>query len=453
MADTTFNKKELAETTRSQAFAELTRAGSWVPFTDLLRASTATTDPMLKKWYATNSWQGDGVDPSLVPTLKKYYTEPLITALESLGSLIESRSEGGKREYRIRTTAISSDRESMDVAGDHVVPPAEPATALGRKHSGSPAPTKNGNGPASETAAALEPELTVHPIAEIFPLIEGDAYEKLKTDIKQHGQREPIITYQGQILDGRNRYHACRDLGIKPRTEEWHGGGSLLDFVVSRNLHRRHLSPSQQAMIGVRLVKEYEAEASCQKSAAHDNPRANLPTGRLRDKVAKQVGTSSRNIASGLQVENKGVPELVAAVNRNEIKVSPAALLASQPKEEQTAILAQGPKAIKEKVAELQKKGKKKKSEQPSLIASVPEAEPLATSPPSVKDVLPQLAELLTEAEDLAAIAFPGGERKKIAALKRKLGRVSLQNLAFVLTALSEKPTHMGDVDNECALT
>jgi len=59
-----------------------------------------------------------------------------------------------------------------------------------------------------------------HAAANIFPLLEGDEFEVFKVDIKRHGQREMILTFEGKILDGRNRFRACCALGIKPRMRQ-----------------------------------------------------------------------------------------------------------------------------------------------------------------------------------------------------------------------------------------
>jgi phage N-6-adenine-methyltransferase len=86
-----------------------------------------------------------------------------------------------------------------------------------------------------------------HPAAELFPLMEGGDFAELVADIAAHGQREPIVMYDGMILDGRNRWRACQQLGLAPVYREWDGVGDPEAFVISLNLHRRHLTREQRA--------------------------------------------------------------------------------------------------------------------------------------------------------------------------------------------------------------
>ena len=74
--------------------------------------------------------------------------------------------------------------------------------------------------------------LTFHPLANIFPLIDGAAFDELVADIKSHVLREPIWLYDGQILDGRNRYRACNAAGIEPRFTAYEGNDPVA-LVIS----------------------------------------------------------------------------------------------------------------------------------------------------------------------------------------------------------------------------
>lgn len=102
----------------------------------------------------------------------------------------------------------------------------------------------------------------LHPIALVYPDIQGQHFEDLKKSIKKgKGLRQPIILHEGKIIDGKNRYRACQELGIEPDTVEWNGKGSLADFVSDLNSVRRDLLKTQRAVAGRELKKFYAIEA------------------------------------------------------------------------------------------------------------------------------------------------------------------------------------------------
>src|SRR5262249_47941335 len=105
-------------------------------------------------------------------------------------------------------------------------------------------------------------DLEFHPYADIFPLIEGDALLELAEDIKANGLHHPILLAEdGSIADGRNRYRACKLVGIEPTFEKWDGKGSLLDLIISLNLKRRHMSVGQRSDAAAAASDFYAEEA------------------------------------------------------------------------------------------------------------------------------------------------------------------------------------------------
>ena len=95
-----------------------------------------------------------------------------------------------------------------------------------------------------------------HPAADLFPVLEGPAFDALAADIQAHGLRVPIVIHpDGTLLDGRNRLRACEAVGVTPAFETWTGElGTETDYVISLNLARRHLDESQRAMVAARLA-------------------------------------------------------------------------------------------------------------------------------------------------------------------------------------------------------
>src|SRR5258708_27943049 len=95
--------------------------------------------------------------------------------------------------------------------------------------------------------------LVAHPLANLFPLIEGEEFQRLVADIKERGLWHPITIHDGLILDGRNRYRGCIAAGVRVRSEAY-AGDDPSGFVISSNLHRRHLNESQRAMVAAKLA-------------------------------------------------------------------------------------------------------------------------------------------------------------------------------------------------------
>src|SRR5689334_7637506 len=95
--------------------------------------------------------------------------------------------------------------------------------------------------------------LEFHRLADIFPLVEGQAFGALVADIKAHGLHQPIVMFEGKILDGRNRYRGCLAADVEP-TFLTYTGDDPVAYVVSLNLRRRHLTESQRAMVAAKLA-------------------------------------------------------------------------------------------------------------------------------------------------------------------------------------------------------
>jgi ParB-like chromosome segregation protein Spo0J len=85
-----------------------------------------------------------------------------------------------------------------------------------------------------------------HPLAKSLPLMWGSDFDDLVIDIKENGQIVPIGIFEGQILDGRNRYLACKKLGIEGKFEKVTPKNAKA-YVTSINVHRRQLTREQRS--------------------------------------------------------------------------------------------------------------------------------------------------------------------------------------------------------------
>jgi ParB family chromosome partitioning protein len=183
-----------------------------------------------------------------------------------------------------------------------------------------------------------------HPVAEIFPLMQGDAYNQLVADISANGLREPIWLYQKKIIDGRNRFRACTAAMVEPTYREYDGKPEeLVNFVLSLNLHRRHLSESQRAMVAAKIANLNHGDnqyTTKECSIEHSTPAVTV------EAAATQLNVSPMSVRRAKKVKDHGAPELVAAVDRGDVSVSAAAVIAEHKPEVQRELVAAGPKAV-----------------------------------------------------------------------------------------------------------
>ena len=172
-------------------------------------------------------------------------------------------------------------------------------------------------------AATKVPLLIQNALADIFPLMSDDEFEALKSDMKAHGQREPIVLHEGRIVDGRNRYRACQELKLVPNTRDWDGVGSLVSFIISSNLHRRHLTSSQRAAVALEIEPMLAAEAKVRqeqhggtapgkKHLGKELPKCS-DDGKAAEQAAKLTGTNRQYVADAKKLRDEA-PEQFALV-------------------------------------------------------------------------------------------------------------------------------------------
>lgn len=100
--------------------------------------------------------------------------------------------------------------------------------------------------------------LPVFEPADVFPMMADDELAELAEDIKENGLRDPIVLaeFDGKtmLVDGRNRRAACELAGIEPETRALNGEDPTA-FVLSANIHRRHMTKGQRAMAVAKVLE------------------------------------------------------------------------------------------------------------------------------------------------------------------------------------------------------
>jgi hypothetical protein len=180
-------------------------------------------------------------------------------------------------------------------------------------------------------------EIEFHPIANVWPLMKGKEFEALKEDIGRTGKLlHPIVLFENKILDGRNRYNACRDVAVKPDLVELPAGTDPIGYVLSANEQRRHMSQSQRALVAAKLAS----------LKLGDNQHSG-GKGLSIEKASQLLNVSNASVSRCKSVLSAGVPELVQMVEQDQLAASVAEEVAQLPKEKQTELVKKGTKAVR----------------------------------------------------------------------------------------------------------
>jgi hypothetical protein len=148
---------------------------------------------------------------------------------------------------------------------------------------------------------------------------------------------------------------AAKIAEVKPRFIEFDGCVPLINFIVSLNLHRRHLSEGQRGVVAAKIEtmrqgrqnKDANLHVSRAEAAELSADLREADKGEASEKAAAVVNVSPRTVERASKVIKTGIPELVSAVDSGAIAVSKASRIAALPPEEQKEVVARGEAGIK----------------------------------------------------------------------------------------------------------
>jgi len=156
-----------------------------------------------------------------------------------------------------------------------------------------------------------------HPYSTIFPSATGVDYDNLFASVKKLKRlRNPVIVYQGKILDGNQRIRVCRSARVEPRFIIFEGtDAEALDMVWDLNAARRHLTASQKAMAVAKSTLLFGSGERTDLSAS----------GQVTDELAEKIGVGRSSVYDAKKVLREGTPKEIESVETGNASVKPVA--------------------------------------------------------------------------------------------------------------------------------
>jgi ParB-like chromosome segregation protein Spo0J len=134
----------------------------------------------------------------------------------------------------------------------------------------------------------------------LIPPLSAEEYAGLKESIRADGCRDAIVTWNGAIVDGHNRYEICGELGIPFRTTErdFENDDAAIEWILQNQLARRNLSDAERGRLALKLKDMIAARAKERQGTRTDIVQnfAQCESGRTREKLAEIAGISRETL-------------------------------------------------------------------------------------------------------------------------------------------------------------
>lgn len=194
-----------------------------------------------------------------------------------------------------------------------------------------------------------------HSFSASWPDMSPEEFQALRDRIMVNGLRDPIVLYEGQILDGWQRYQACLAECVEPRFEVFEGADDdAIDFVNDK--HARRSLTMTQRLACIATMMSFRGRGRPNKSAnfadlSAQPSTADSPAEKTVTELAAMAGSSVRAAASVRAALEHGTPEVQDGMRTGALPAYKAEQIAKLPPQEQ-------PKAVEEAKAPKPKKAK-----------------------------------------------------------------------------------------------
>ena len=185
----------------------------------------------------------------------------------------------------------------------------------------------------------------------LLPQLDEETFRLLEENILEYGCRDPLVLWNGILIDGYNRYKICKHHDIPFRTVdmEFDSREEVLIWIISNQVSRRNLTPIQLSHFrGLHYMADKKIQGKGNRYAQQSKKGQNDPIkpGPTSSRLAEQYKVSPKTIkrnaklAETLNLIGEVSPDIKRKILHGEIQISKSRLeaLSSAPKEEIEAV-------------------------------------------------------------------------------------------------------------------
>lgn len=156
----------------------------------------------------------------------------------------------------------------------------------------------------------------------LIPPLSGEERAGLEKSIIEEGCRDSIVTWQGVIVDGHNRYEICTAHGIPFNVieKDFADRDEAHDWIIDNQCSRRNISDALRIVLQEKktVYRREQAQAKPRgwtaKSLSFVNSQMKEEPINVTKEIAKAVGVGEQTVSRVRQIEQHATPEVKEAV-------------------------------------------------------------------------------------------------------------------------------------------
>ena len=171
-------------------------------------------------------------------------------------------------------------------------------------------------------------EITIDPeFKALIPPLAADELRQLEENILQDGCRDPLVVWNGVLIDGHNRHEICTKRGIAFEMCEmdFADRDEAKVWMINNQLGRRNLPPYVRVDLAIARSGAIEERAKAnQRASGGAVPQKSAEPIETREEIAAIAGVSHDTVSKVKKIKEKASPEVIAKLRANEISINQA---------------------------------------------------------------------------------------------------------------------------------
>jgi N6-adenosine-specific RNA methylase IME4/ParB-like chromosome segregation protein Spo0J len=165
-------------------------------------------------------------------------------------------------------------------------------------------------------------------LESLIPPLSNEEFKQLERNILEEGIREPLITWNGILIDGHNRYRIAQEHDINYETleKEFENINRVKEWMINNQFGRRNLSNYQRSVLALQLEDVFREKAKENQGNRNDIKQISAESKPIetRQEIAKVANVSHDTIAKVKKIEAVATPEVKARLNTGTMSINEA---------------------------------------------------------------------------------------------------------------------------------